>query len=66
MSDIYELAAEKRERAGKGIARALRREGLVPAIIYGDKKDPEGITLKLGEVKKLFNTGPHAEHAAGY
>ena len=57
MSDIYELAAEKRERAGKGIARALRREGLVPAIIYGDKKDPEGITLKLGDVKKLFNTG---------
>ena len=57
MSDIYEITAEKRERAGKGIARALRREGLVPAVIYGDKKDPEGITLNLGEVKKLFNTG---------
>ena len=39
MSDIYEITAEKRERAGKGIARALRREGLVPAVIYGDKKD---------------------------
>ncbi|MCH1543018.1 MAG: 50S ribosomal protein L25, partial [Alphaproteobacteria bacterium] len=35
MSDIFEIAAEKRERAGKGIARALRREGLVPAVIYG-------------------------------
>ena len=57
MSDVYEIAAEKRERAGKGIARALRREGLVPAVIYGDKKDPEGIALNLGEVKKLFNTG---------
>ena len=57
MSNVYEIAAEKRERAGKGIARALRREGLVPAVIYGDKKDPEGIALKLGEVKKLFNTG---------
>jgi len=57
MSDIYEIAAEKRERAGKGIARALRREGLVPAVIYGDKKDPEGISLKIGEMNKLFNTG---------
>ena len=35
----------------------MRREGLVPAVIYGDKKDPEGIALNLGEVKKLFNTG---------
>lgn len=57
MSDIYEIAAEKRERAGKGIARALRREGLVPAVIYGDKKDPEGISVKVGELNKLFNTG---------
>jgi large subunit ribosomal protein L25 len=57
MSDIFEIAAEKRERAGKGIARALRREGLVPAVIYGDKKDPEGISLQIGEIKKLFNTG---------
>jgi len=57
MSDIYEIAAEKRERAGKGIARALRREGLVPAVIYGDKKDPEGVSIKIGELNKLFNTG---------
>jgi len=40
MSNIFEIAAEKRERAGKGIARALRRGGLVPAVIYGDKKRP--------------------------
>lgn len=57
MSDIYEIAAEKRERAGKGIARALRREGLVPAVIYGDKKGPEGVSIKIGELNKLFNTG---------
>ena len=38
MSDIYELAAEKRERAGKGIARALRREGLVRPSFTGTKK----------------------------
>jgi len=57
MSDILEITATKRERAGKGVARALRREGLVPAVTYGDKQDPEGITLKMGEVKKLYNTG---------
>ena len=57
ISDIFEIAAEKRDLAGKGIARALRREGLVPAVIYGDKKDPEGISLQIREIKKLFNTG---------
>ncbi len=57
MSEIYEIAAEKRERAGKGIARALRREGLVPAVIYGGNKDPEGISITIGEMNKLFNTG---------
>lgn len=57
MSDILEIAAEKRERAGKGIARALRREGQVPAVIYGDSKDPETIAVSRKELTKLFNTG---------
>ena len=57
MSEIFEIAAEKRERAGKGIARALRREGQVPAVIYGDSKDPEGIAVSRKELTKLFNTG---------
>ena len=57
MSDIYTITAAKRERAGKGVARALRSEGLVPAVIYGDKKEPEGLSIALGELKKLFNTG---------
>jgi len=57
MSEIFEIAAEKRERAGKGIARALRREGQVPAVIYGDSKDPEGIAVSRKELTKLYNTG---------
>ena len=57
MSEIFEIAAAKRERAGKGIARALRREGQVPAVIYGDSKDPEGIAVPRKELTKLFNTG---------
>lgn len=39
------MAAEKRAGAGKGAARALRREKKVPAVIYGDKKEPVKITV---------------------
>ena len=45
MSEIASLEAEVREQAGKGAARALRRNGRVPAVIYGDKKDPVPISL---------------------
>jgi large subunit ribosomal protein L25 len=57
MSDILVLAAEQRERAGKGVARALRREGLVPAVIYGGKEAPEGISVNSRDITKIFNTG---------
>jgi len=39
MADIT-FEVQKRERAGKGAARAIRRQGLVPGVIYGDKKAP--------------------------
>ena len=45
MSDVITIAASLRERAGKGAARATRREGLVPGVIYGDKKAPTLIAL---------------------
>ncbi len=40
MSDFAVLPAEQRDRAGKGAARATRREGFVPGVIYGAKKEP--------------------------
>ena len=40
MAQAYELKAELRERAGKGAARAERRAGRVPGVIYGNKQDP--------------------------
>lgn len=40
MSDFAVLPAEQRDRAGKGAARATRREGHVPGVIYGAKKEP--------------------------
>ena len=45
MSDITSLSASGRDRAGKGGARATRRQGLVPAVIYGNKQSPLSIAL---------------------
>ncbi len=48
--ETYELTAEARERVGKGSARELRRNGKVPAVIYGDKQPPLSIALPYKEV----------------
>ena len=45
MSDVIALSARTRDRVGKGSARAARRAGLIPAVIYGDKKEPVSVTL---------------------
>lgn len=50
MSKHYALKAEARERAGKGVARELRRENKIPAVIYGDGKEPISIALPNKEV----------------
>jgi large subunit ribosomal protein L25 len=57
MADNTQLTAQARDRAGKGVARALRREGRVPAVVYGDKKSPDLISLSHNEVTKLWNRG---------
>ncbi|MBX6322505.1 MAG: 50S ribosomal protein L25/general stress protein Ctc [Rhodospirillaceae bacterium] len=45
MAEAQVLTAERRERAGKGGARATRRAGRIPGILYGDRKDPELISV---------------------
>jgi large subunit ribosomal protein L25 len=57
MSDTLTLSAETRDRAGKGASRALRREGRVPAVIYGNKEEPKSIHLNERELVKLLGTG---------
>ena len=57
MSDTLHLPAETRERAGKGASRALRREGRVPAVIYGGKEAPTTIHLEEKELVKQLGTG---------
>jgi large subunit ribosomal protein L25 len=55
MSDNTPISAEQRERVGTGSARAARRAGLVPAVIYGDKKEPVGINLSAREITRIVH-----------
>lgn len=55
MADNYVFSAEMRERVGKGAARAVRREGRVPAVVYGNKKDAISISLVPLELKKQLH-----------
>jgi len=57
MSDALTLPAELRERAGKGASRALRREGRVPAVIYGGKEEPTPIHVESKELRRQLGTG---------
>ncbi len=57
MTKHYALSAEQRERAGKGVARALRRENKIPAVIYGDAKDAESIALPAKEATVEYQKG---------
>ncbi len=57
MSEALKLAAEARDRAGKGASRAIRREGRVPAVIYGGKKDPVQVHVEAKALVKLLQTG---------
>jgi len=57
MATVNELSATARPKAGKGAARAVRREGRVPAVIYGDGKEPIGISLDFKELKQKIYAG---------
>jgi large subunit ribosomal protein L25 len=57
MSEQLTLSAETRERAGKGASRAMRREGRVPAVIYGAKQEPVSIHVEEKGLVKMLSTG---------
>lgn len=58
----FEFKAERRERSGKGAARELRRQGRVPAVIYGDKKEPISISLPFKETEIQIQKGGFLSH----
>ncbi len=57
MSEQLTLPAEARDRAGKGASRALRRDGRVPAVVYGEKKDALSIHVEEKLLTKMLHTG---------
>jgi large subunit ribosomal protein L25 len=59
MPEVISLSAEPRASAGKGAARATRRAGRIPGIIYGDGKEPMPISLEPRELSRAI-------HRAGF
>ncbi len=57
MAEIATIAAQVRERVGKGAARATRRRGLVPGVIYGGKAPPNAIAIDRRELNQELNRG---------
>jgi large subunit ribosomal protein L25 len=57
MSEQLMLPAETRDRAGKGASRALRRDGRVPAVVYGQNKDALSIHVEEKLLSKMLSTG---------
>ena len=57
MSDLLTLSAEARDRAGKGASRAHRREGRVPAVIYGNKEEAVSIHIEEKRLVKELQSG---------
>ena len=62
MAAAKELKAQARSGVGKGAAGALRRQGLIPAVIYGDKKPPVAISISTNEANKRIYAGGFLSH----
>jgi large subunit ribosomal protein L25 len=55
MAKTYKLSAQARDGAGKGIARALRRDKKIPAVIYGDSKEPILISVLAHDIEQEYH-----------
>lgn len=62
MAEAITISAEARERAGKGAARAARRAGRIPAVIYGDKQPPKMINCHVLEINRLIKDPTFLTH----
>lgn len=62
MSEVTTLTAERRDRAGKGAAREARRQGKVPAVVYGDRREPAIVSLDARELGKQLRRPGFLSH----
>jgi len=52
--EISELKANRRKDVGKGVARRLRKDGFVPAVVYGSKTEPVLLSVNSAELIKIL------------
>lgn len=64
MAHNYEIEAVAREQVGKGSARALRRDGKIPAVVYGDRQPPLAIAVDAKETFLKLHAGGFLTHVA--
>lgn len=57
MVDILDIRANSREQSGRGAARALRRDGRVPAIVYGGDQDPQNVDVDARDLAREVKKG---------
>ena len=62
MAENKVLKAQARNGVGKGAAREARRQGLVPAVIYGDKKPPVAVSVAFKDALKFIYAGGFKSH----
>ena len=62
MAETKVLKAHARNGVGKGAAREARRQGLVPAVIYGDKKSPVAVSVAYKDAHKAIYAGGFKSH----
>lgn len=62
MAEMETIAAQKREGAGKGPARAVRREGRIPGVIYGGAEKPQMISVEYAGLMKVLKRGGFLSH----
>ena len=65
---VLNATARNEDKQGKGASRRLRREALVPAIIYGGEAEPVAVTIELRELVKTFTApvGQSFSHGMQY
>lgn len=56
MENVMKIKAESREGVGKQVAKRLRRQGKIPAIIYGERKESIPISIELADVKMILKS----------
>jgi large subunit ribosomal protein L25 len=62
MAETTKVVAKLRDRAGKGGARSSRRDGLIPAVIYGDKQPPVMIAVQPDSIKRELHKEGYFNH----